>query len=114
MSLERKIRINVSMQRDRSRVLNLVMLNVLKLFLVSLSVGSTSLLVKDLLDLARIDEIIDLITGLPPIALSGALFFDIVRGFTEIARVGEVFWIWSSFVLGPFVSSGHDVLIVYM
>lgn len=86
------------------------MLNVLKLSFVSLSIGSASSLVEHLLDLAGIDQIVDLIAGLTPIALTGTLFLDVVRCFAKVTSMGEIFWVWSSLMLCPFLSSSHIVV----
>lgn len=96
------------MQKAQVR-LGLVMLNTLKLSFVGLIVGAASLLIKNMLDLAGVDEIVDLIAGLTPVALAGPLFLDVVGGLAKVPGVREVLGVWSSFVLGPFVGSGHLV-----
>lgn len=96
------------------KYLNLIMLDVLKLSFVSLSVGAASGLVENLRNLPGIDQIVDLIAGFTPVALAGTLFLDIVRCLTKVSGMGKIFWVRSSLVFCPFVSSGHDVVRKYM
>lgn len=83
-------------------------LNVVQLLFVRLDVRASPLLVKDRLDLAGVDQIVDLVTSLAPVALTTTVLFDCVWRLAKVTGVREVLWGGLRFVDGPFVSSSHD------
>lgn len=92
---------------------DLVMLDVFEFTFVCLCVRSASSLVEHLLDLTRVDEIIDLIAGFSPVALTRTLFLHVVRSLAEVPGMSEVLWVWSGLVFCPFICSGHCDVYVF-
>lgn len=88
------------------------LLQVAKLSLVALSIRTSSILVENGLDLARINQVVDFVAGLAPIALPASASLDVVWRFAKVPVMRKVFWVRLSFVDCPFVSSGHVELLL--
>lgn len=86
---------------------NVELLQVAKLSLIALRIRTSSILVENGLDLARVDQVVDFVACLAPIALPASSSLDVVWRFAKVPVMRKVFWVRLSFVDCPFVSSGH-------
>ncbi len=89
-----------------------IRLNANLLLVVRLTVGASARLIVHGLDFSGFDQVLDFVTWLTPVALTGPLLLDSVWGLAVMAIVGEETRVCLGFAVSPFVCSCHDVVFV--
>lgn len=86
--------------------------NLVTSLVVRLTVGASTRLIVHGLDFSGFDQVLNFVTWLTPVALTGPLLLDSVWSLAEMAIVGEETGVCLGFAVSPFVCSCHDVVFV--